>query len=136
MRPKATLRVRSNPSFHFEKRSAIFARLYHPSFRVILGGELAAAGLDIDPAPDADGGGNTGFLQLGAECDCPFAGGCLAGIFLRGVEWDHVDMAEQAFEQSRQLAGLFGRVIHIPDQGPLKGDATAGFGHIIPAGVD
>ncbi len=69
-----------------------------------MAGQLPAAGLDIDPAADADGAGNPGFVQDLARrpaarsrvVACP-------RIFLGRVERDHVDVADQPFQQAGQF---------------------------------
>src|SRR5512143_3816041 len=94
-RSKVDFRVRFRPSIHLLRKSGM-AVLY------LFGGQLAAAGLDIDAAPDADGAGNAGSFQLGFEGLGAGAGGGLPGVLAGRVERDDVDVAQQAMEQNAQ----------------------------------
>ena len=136
MRPKATLRVRASPSIHLLKnichRFEIISRASRlDSHRC----QLTTAGLNIDAAPDANGAGNTGFLQDTALKRLrPLMGGGLTGEFMGGVEWYYVNVTKQALEQDRQFPGGFRSVIDILDQRPFKSDTPASLFHIIPTG--
>ena len=62
----------------------------------MLGRQLPAAGLDIDAAANANGGGNAVLLKDGTESFGAFLGGGAARKLPGRVERDHVDMADQA----------------------------------------
>ena len=101
------------------------------------GGELAAAGGDVDAATLADGAGERelvgeDFLKtargFGAGRGAVVAGG--------GVERDQVYLRGEAAEEVADGAGVVGGVVFAVDEGPLVEDAAAGGFAVGAAGGD
>ncbi len=72
-----------------------------------LGGQLTAAGLDVDTAPDAYGARNAQVDQLGFKLFGALARGAAPSVFAGRIELNDIDMAQHAFEQVGQLTSLF-----------------------------
>ena len=87
------------------------------------GGELAAGGVDVAAAGEADGGGEPVLGEDRAEALDPLRRGAVVGA--GRVVGDQVDLVGARIEQRGELAGVLGQVVDAVEHHVLDEDLAA-----------